>query len=74
MVQTDPAKRPSMDEVVATYDNLVRQLSQSKLKSRLISRKEFFIETWIRDASHLSRGFFSRSSSRQGSSSMTRRS
>jgi hypothetical protein len=66
LVYTDPAKGRSMNKVETAYDKLARQLSQSKLKSRLAIRKQSSIETCIRDASHMTRSFFGGSASRQG--------
>jgi hypothetical protein len=66
LVYTDPAKGPSLNEVEAAYGKLARQLSQSKLKWHLANRKQSSIETCIRDTSHLTRGFFGGSASRQG--------
>jgi hypothetical protein len=63
MVQEDPAKRPSMDQATAEFDKLAKALSKSRLSSRLVSRQEFFVETFVRDASHTVRGLFVRSSS-----------
>ncbi|KAF8134308.1 hypothetical protein EV363DRAFT_1131233, partial [Boletus edulis] len=34
MIQSDPSKRPAMDEVIARFDNICRSLSRWKLRSR----------------------------------------
>jgi hypothetical protein len=65
MVQDDPSKRPSMDDVMIDFTELVKNLSCSKLNARLVSRNESVVETFVRDASYAVRGFFSRSSSSQ---------
>ncbi|KAJ7162129.1 hypothetical protein C8R46DRAFT_1000083 [Mycena filopes] len=40
MVQTDPAKRPTIDEVVARFDEIRGRLSGWKLRSRVIKKGE----------------------------------
>ncbi|KAJ3480775.1 hypothetical protein NLI96_g8112 [Meripilus lineatus] len=40
MVQDDPTKRPTMDEVVSRYDKMMRSLSHFQLRSRLAQRDE----------------------------------
>ncbi|KAJ3481137.1 hypothetical protein NLI96_g7863 [Meripilus lineatus] len=40
MVQTDPTKRPTMDEVVLRYDEMVKSLSYWHLRSMLLERHE----------------------------------
>ena len=47
MVQEDPAKRPTMDEVVACFSEIKNKLNTWKLRSRLISKKEILpIKLW----------------------------
>ena len=41
MIQEDPAKRPTIDEVVSRFDMIVKGLSSWKLRSRVVSRKDF---------------------------------
>jgi hypothetical protein len=65
MVQDDPSKRPSMDDVMTEFTKLVKNLSRAKLNARLVNRKESFVETLVRDTSYAVRGFFPRSSSSQ---------
>ena len=36
MVQTDPAKRPTMDEVLKRFNEICSQLGSWKLRSRLV--------------------------------------
>ena len=38
MVQDDPDKRPTMDEVIQRFDTLVESLSQWKLRARAAPR------------------------------------
>jgi hypothetical protein len=46
MVQEDPTKRPTMDEVVARFSE-VKKLSTWKLRSRMIRKKEFWpLKVW----------------------------
>ena len=40
MVQDDPLKRPNIDEVVRRFEELTRDLSSWKLRSRLVQLKE----------------------------------
>ncbi|KAJ3481139.1 hypothetical protein NLI96_g7865 [Meripilus lineatus] len=40
MVQGDPTKRPTMDEVVLRYDEMVKSLSYWRLRSMLLERHE----------------------------------
>jgi len=40
MVQDDPAKRPTMDEVVTRFEAIQKGLSSWKLRSRVIPRKD----------------------------------
>ncbi|KAJ6471818.1 kinase-like domain-containing protein [Mycena vitilis] len=53
MVHEDPAKRPSMDEVVERFEDLVRGLSAWKLRSRVGKDKHYFgvflsVSHWVR--------------------------
>jgi hypothetical protein len=52
MCQDDPAKRPSMSEVVTRFDEIVQGLSTWKLRSRVVSVGEFAIASFIRDIPH----------------------
>lgn len=52
MAQRDPSKRPTMDEVVARFDEIRRGLSRWKLRSRVIDHEEDMIERLIYTTSH----------------------
>jgi len=41
MVQDDPAKRPTMDEVVSRFETIRKGLSSWKLRSGVVSRNDF---------------------------------
>ncbi|EGN92940.1 hypothetical protein SERLA73DRAFT_64928 [Serpula lacrymans var. lacrymans S7.3] len=63
MVQDDPAKRPSMDEVVARFEGLRKELGTWKLRSRVIDKEDdetsgFFngLAHWTRRVSFVIRG------------------
>jgi hypothetical protein len=55
MCQDDPAKRPKMNEVVAQFNEIVRNLSSWKLRSRIADAKEFLIVTFFRGIPHWDR-------------------
>lgn len=42
MVQDDPAKRPTIDEVVTRFDAIRKELGYMKLRSRAASQEEWF--------------------------------
>ena len=47
MVQEDPVKRPTMDEVVARFSEIKNKLSTWKLRPRLIHKKEIIpVKVW----------------------------
>jgi len=47
MVQEDPTKRPTMDEVVSRFSEIRNKLSTWKLRSRLVRKKEIWpIKVW----------------------------
>ena len=55
MVQDDPRKRPTMDEVVARFETIRKSLSSWKLRSRVVPRKEMWFQAiphrvkhWVR--------------------------
>ena len=62
MIQADPAERPTMDEVVAQFDDIRRGLSQRKLRSRIVHVDEDLFERVVRTTSHWKRriGFVAR--------------
>jgi hypothetical protein len=51
MAQDDPAKRPSIDEVVTRFNAMRKKLWTIKLRSRIGRRKEWFSP--FRDISHI---------------------
>ncbi|EGN93995.1 hypothetical protein SERLA73DRAFT_115488 [Serpula lacrymans var. lacrymans S7.3] len=55
MVQTDPAKRPTMDEVVARFDQILKQLSSWKLRSRVVDKEDGNITGLYRGVTHWTR-------------------
>ncbi|CAA7263811.1 unnamed protein product [Cyclocybe aegerita] len=52
MVQEDPAKRPTMDEVVKRFDAIVKGLSGWKLRSRVVPRRGNVITDVGRSIAH----------------------
>lgn len=40
MCQEDPTKRPTINEVVSRYEEIIKSLSQWKLRSRLVDQHE----------------------------------
>jgi hypothetical protein len=52
MVQDDPQKRPTMDEVVARFEAIQKSLSSWKLRSRVVPRKDKFFPGIIHGAQH----------------------
>ncbi|KAF9230234.1 kinase-like domain-containing protein [Melanogaster broomeanus] len=62
MIQADPAKRPTMEEVVARFDSICRGLSSWKLRSRAVDDDEDVFELVARTTSHWTRriGFVTR--------------
>ena len=55
MVQDDPTKRPPMDEVIARFNAIRASLSSSKLRSRPVGRREFFVAAFLRYIPHSKR-------------------
>ncbi|KAI0037932.1 hypothetical protein FA95DRAFT_1506309 [Auriscalpium vulgare] len=55
MVARDPSKRPKMDEVVARFKTVRQSVSCWKLRSRMVSRKEWRIVGFARSFGHWSR-------------------
>jgi hypothetical protein len=55
MTQDDPAKRPTIDQVVARFQPVYRCLSTPQLRSRAVQRKEDDIDHWWRDSIHFFR-------------------
>jgi hypothetical protein len=50
MVQDDPAKRPTIDEVVTRFEAIRKKLGYMKLSWRVAKRKEWF--GLVRDLMH----------------------
>jgi len=52
MVQQDPSKRPTMDEVVKRFRAIWSNLSSWKLRSRVIDKEEAALNGVLRSATH----------------------
>lgn len=52
MTNSDPAKRPTMEEVVARYSEIREGLSSWKLRQRVVRCDEFFLARWYRNTHH----------------------
>ncbi|OJT15428.1 hypothetical protein TRAPUB_8016 [Trametes pubescens] len=52
MVQDDPSKRPTIQDVIRRFDKLVKPLGSRKLRSRLIYRKETPSDAFIQRIAH----------------------
>ncbi|KIK92411.1 hypothetical protein PAXRUDRAFT_829989, partial [Paxillus rubicundulus Ve08.2h10] len=52
MVQKDPSKRPTMDEVVKRFDAIRADLTRWKLRSRVIDKRENIFEGVVRGTSY----------------------
>lgn len=55
MVQVDPSKRPMMDEVVERFEDIRKSLTMSKLRSRIVNKKETMLDTVPRAVLHWTR-------------------
>ncbi|KAH7920626.1 hypothetical protein BV22DRAFT_1020849 [Leucogyrophana mollusca] len=55
MVQDDPAKRPTMDQVVERFDAMRKELSSWKLRSRVVTHEDSLIGGLFRGAAHWAR-------------------
>jgi hypothetical protein len=53
MVQTDPTKRPNMDQVIAQYETIMKSLGSWKLRSRVVRRDENLLIGLFRSVAHL---------------------
>ncbi|KAH7889023.1 hypothetical protein F5I97DRAFT_1935400 [Phlebopus sp. FC_14] len=62
MVQNDPSKRPTMDEVVQRFESIRAGLSRWKLRSRVVDKQESMLEGVVRGTAHWTRriGFVAR--------------
>jgi len=52
MVQADPSKRPTMDEVVEQFEDIRKSLTISKLRSRVVDNEETMLESAPRAVLH----------------------
>ena len=52
MVQADPSKRPTMEEVTVRFDKIRQSLSGWKLRSRVVDDEEDALERVARTVSH----------------------
>ncbi|EGO29274.1 hypothetical protein SERLADRAFT_456815 [Serpula lacrymans var. lacrymans S7.9] len=55
MIQDDPAKRPTMDEVVPRFDQILKQISSWKLRSRVIGKEDGHITGLYLGVTHWTR-------------------
>ncbi|TFY60104.1 hypothetical protein EVJ58_g5352 [Rhodofomes roseus] len=55
MLQSDPAKRPSIAEVETRFDEAFRGLTKRKLRSRLVRKDEIMLERAIYGTAHVFR-------------------
>jgi uncharacterized NAD(P)/FAD-binding protein YdhS len=55
MVQDNPDKRPTMDEVIARFETIRKDLSTRKLRSRVSRRSEWWIIGFFRAVGHVTR-------------------
>jgi len=60
MVQEDPQKRPTMDEVITRFEKIFRGLSTWKLRSRVPKRGDSEVAGFFRTLAHWKRtiGYF----------------
>ncbi|TFK77755.1 hypothetical protein K466DRAFT_508139 [Polyporus arcularius HHB13444] len=54
MVQDDPSKRPTMDDVVTSFKEILSKLSSWKLRERLVERKDNVAVNFLKDLHHIS--------------------
>ncbi|KAH9922035.1 hypothetical protein B0H21DRAFT_177108 [Amylocystis lapponica] len=55
MVQSDPTKRPPMNEVVSRFEDTSSKLRHWKLRSRLVARRETGMVTFLKNVRHIFR-------------------
>ncbi|TDL15666.1 hypothetical protein BD410DRAFT_796205 [Rickenella mellea] len=55
MVHVEPAKRPTMNEVVARFDSICRTMSTTQLRARVARRNELSIVSGWRNMVHVAR-------------------
>ncbi|RPD53218.1 hypothetical protein L227DRAFT_405511 [Lentinus tigrinus ALCF2SS1-6] len=54
MVQDDPSKRPTMDEVVSDFTKIMAKLSCWKVRERLVERRDSAFMNVLKDVHHIS--------------------
>ncbi|TFK92749.1 hypothetical protein K466DRAFT_581658 [Polyporus arcularius HHB13444] len=54
MVQDEPSKRPTMDEVVTEFATIIAKLSWWKLRERLVERRDSLFMNVLKDVHHIS--------------------
>ena len=52
MVERDPSKRPTMDEVMERFHAIRSNLSSWKLRSRVVDKEESLLDGVVRGTSH----------------------
>ena len=52
MIQSDPSKRPTMDEVMERFHAIRSELSGWKLRSRVVDREESLLDSVVYGTSH----------------------
>lgn len=52
MIQRDPSKRPTIQEVVTRFDELVKPLGTKKQRSRLICRNQDDLDDLVNSVAH----------------------
>lgn len=55
MIQVDPSKRPTMDEVVERFEGIRMGLTMSKLRSRIVNKQEAKFDSVPRAVLHWTR-------------------
>lgn len=55
MIQTDPSRRPTINEVVRQFDELLKHVRFWTLRSRLVPVDEYSIVGWYRNTRHIFR-------------------
>ncbi len=54
MVQDEPSKRPTMDQVVSEFATITAKLSWWKLRERLVERRDSIFMNVLKDVHHIS--------------------
>ena len=55
MIQTDPSRRPTINEVVRQFDELLKHVRFWTLRSRPVPVDEYTIVGWYRNTRHIFR-------------------